>query len=204
MPRDISPLNENEVGVDYLELLRSSLRELKSAELRSSTPDLYLGLLGEFGFAKWLSLNKIEHEHKTVTFPDELKEDFRIQDIRNVGTSVGIDVKTSGIRPPHSPRILSIGQFQTIPEHSSILVWTFYSSWRNSVTIDSWTWVNSLDEARLKAVTAPPDIAITNDSALELDFTDVSYVYEIPSFLMRDIEDLKMRLQGFNGGLNSD
>jgi hypothetical protein len=83
-----------------------------------------------------------------------------------------------------------------------VLVWAFYSSWRNSVTIDSWTWVNSLKEAKLKTVTAPPDIPITNDPALELDFTEINYVYEIPSFLMRDIEDLKMRLMVNNRNHN--
>lgn len=204
MPRDKSPLNENEVEIDFLVPLKASLRKLKGAKVKSNTLDLYLGLLGEFGFAKWLTLNKIEHEHKTVTHPVDLKEDFEIRDVKNSEVSFGIDVKTSGIRPPYSSRIISIEQYQSIPEHSSILVWTFYSSWRNSVTIDSWTWVKSLDEARLKAVTAPPDIPTTNDSALELDFTDTYYVYEIPSFLMRNIEDLKMRLQGFNGGLTED
>jgi hypothetical protein len=204
MSRDDSPLNDNEVKVDYLDSLKSSLRTLKSNKIGTSTPDLYLGLLGEFGFAKWLTLNQVKYEHKTVTKPDELKEDFQINDTRNVGLTIGIDIKTSGIRPPHSPRIISVEQFQRIPDHSSVLVWTFYSSWRNSVTIDSWTWVNSLMEARLKAVTAPPDIPLTNDPALELDFTEMNHVYEIPSFLMRDIEDLKMRLKGFNGGLISD
>lgn len=204
MSRDDSPLNDNEVRVDFLDSLKSTLRILKSAKIDISTPDLYLGLLGEFGFAKWLSLNQIQYEHKTVSKPEELKEDFLIQDTRNIGLSVGIDVKTSGIRPPHMSRIINVEQFQRIPEHSSVLVWAFYSSWRNSVTLDSWTWVNSLKEAKLKAVTAPPDIPITNDPALELNFTEFNYVYEIPSFLMRDIEDLKMRLKGFNGGLISD
>lgn len=187
--------------VDYLSDLKSSLRELKTLQMPSSTPDMYLGLLGEFAFAKWLTINLIDFKHKTVINPSERKEDFEVFDLRRVDASVGIDVKTSGIRTPHSSRILSIEQYDSIPKHSSILVWTFYSSWRNTVTIDSWTWTHLLADARLKAVAAPPDIAISNDSAVELDFTETKYVYELPSFLMNDIEDLKLRLKGFNGGL---
>jgi hypothetical protein len=204
MPRDNSPLGENEVLVDYLSELKLSLRELKSFQMSSSTPDMYLGLLGEFAFAKWLSSNSIDFSHKTVTEPSELREDFEVFDPRRTGISVGIDVKTSGIRTPHASRILSVEQFESIPTHSSILVWTFYSSWRNAVTIDSWSWVHSLGEARLKAISAPPDFATSNDPAVDLDFTETKYVYELPSFLMHDIEDLKLRLKGFNGGLMPD
>jgi hypothetical protein len=204
MARDNSPLDENEVEVDYLNELKSCLRKLKSANLPTSTPDLYLGLLGEFGFAKWLLNNGIDFDHKTVSQPQELKTDFEVFESRNKDHKTGIDVKTSGIRTPHSSRILSIEQYQSIPKHSSILVWTFYSSWRNSVTIDSWTWVDSLNEASLKAVTAPRDVPISNDPAVELDFTETNYVYELPAFLMRDIDDLKMRLKGYGGGLISD
>jgi hypothetical protein len=201
MPRDNTPLGENEVLVDYLEELKLSLRELKSFQMSSSTPDMYLGLLGEFAFAKWLSINSVDFNHKTVTEPTELKEDFEVFDPRRTDVSVGIDVKTSGIRTPHAARILSIEQFESIPTHSSILVWTYYSSWRNAVTIDSWSWVHSLREARLKTISAPPDFATSNDPAVDLDFTETKYVYELPSFLMQDIEDLKLRLKGFNGGL---
>jgi hypothetical protein len=109
-------------------------------------------------------------------------------------------VKTSGIRPPKVSRIISVEQFESIPEHSDILVWTFYSSWRNTITIDAWTYVSSLREAKLKRVSAPPDISITNDPAIDLDFTDSMYVYEIPDYLLLNIQELELRIGGTISG----
>ena len=114
--------------------------------------------------------------------------------------SIRVDVKTSGIRPPKVSRIISVDQFESIPEHSDILIWAFYSSWRNTITIDAWTYVSSLKEAKLKRVTAPPDISSTNDPAIDLDFTDSMYVYEIPDFLLLNIQELELRLSGSISG----
>jgi len=51
MSRDNSPLGTNEILVDWLDDLKACLIELKKATLDSNTPNLYLGLLGEFAFA---------------------------------------------------------------------------------------------------------------------------------------------------------
>ena len=199
MVRDFSALTENEVTVDYLVDLKKTLRELKKSKLNPNTPELYLGLLGEFGFAKWLKERNFIFDHRTSSNPTELSMDFVVFGAKEESRSIRVDVKTSGIRPPQVSRIISIDQFESIPEHSDILVWAFYSSWRNTITIDAWTNVSSLNEAKLKVVSAPPDISTTNDPAIDLDFTDSMYVYEIPSYLMLNIEDLEMKLKGFAG-----
>ena len=199
MVRDSSELTENEVTVDYLVYLKKTLRELKKSKLNPNTPELYLGLLGEFGFAKWLKERNFIFDHRTSSNPTELSMDFVVFGAKEESRSIRVDVKTSGIRPPKVSRIISIDQFESIPEHSDILVWAFYSSWRNTITIDAWTNVSSLKEAKLKVVSAPPDISTTNDPAIDLDFTDSMYVYEIPSYLMLNIEDLEMKLKGFAG-----
>ena len=195
--RDESPLNDNEIRIDYLPELQSSLRELKKSDLNTSTPNLFLGLLGEFAFSRWLISRGIEHDHRSVTHPGELLEDFRIFRPDSAEEIIKVDVKTSGIRPPKVSRILSIEQFESIPRHSDILVWTYNSDWRNSITIDSWTKVATLNETKLKAVSAPPDISISNDPAVDMDFTETKYVYEVPSFLMLNIEDLELEINGF-------
>ena len=199
MVRDFSALTENEVTVDYPVDLKKTLRELKKSKLNPNTPELYLGLLGEFGFAKWLKERNFIFDHRTSSNPTELSMDFVVFGAKEESRSIRVDVKTSGIRPPKVSRIISIDQFESIPEHSDILVWAFYSSWRNTITIDAWTNVSSLNEAKLKVVSAPPDISTTNDPAIDLDFTDSMYVYEIPSYLMLNIEDLEMKLKGFAG-----
>lgn len=199
MVRDFSELTENEVTVDYLVDLKKTLRELKKSKLNPNTPELYLGLLGEFGFAKWLKERNFIFDHRTSSNPKELSMDFVVFGAKEESRSIRVDVKTSGIRPPKVSRIISIDQFESIPEHSDILVWAFYSSWRNTITIDAWTKVSSLNEAKLKVVSAPPDISTTNDPAIDLDFTDSMYVYEIPSYIMLNIEDLEMKLNGFAG-----
>ena len=198
--RDSSALTENEVTVDFLNTLKETLRELKKSKLNPSTPELYLGLLGEFGFAKWLKERNFIFDHRTSSNPNELSMDFVVFGSREDSRSIRVDVKTSGIRPPKVSRIISVDQFESIPEHSDILVWAFYSSWRNTITIDAWTHVSSLREAKLKLISAPPDISTTNDPAVDLDFTDSMHVYEIPNYLMLNIEDLEMKLKGFSGG----
>jgi hypothetical protein len=203
MSRDNSPLGTNEILVDWLDDLKACLIELKKATLDSNTPNLYLGLLGEFALSRWLEARGISFDHRTRSNPSELLTDFVVEDLTPNQNTVKIDVKTSGIRPAQVSRILSIDQFESIPTHSEILVWTFYSSWRNSVTIDSWTPVSMLNECRVKSVSAPPDFAITNDPAVELDFTETIFVYEVPSFIMFDIGDLEMRLKGYGGGVQS-
>ena len=199
MIRDPSELSENEVKVDYLEILKETLRELKDSKLKTNTPELYLGLLGEFAFARWLDERTIKYDHRTRTNSSELAMDFILYGAKD-GKAIRVDVKTSGIRPPKVSRIISVDQFESIPKHSDILVWAFYSSWRNTITIDSWTYVDSLFEARIKAVVAPPDIPISNDPAVDLDFTETKYVYEIPEFLMLNVQDLELKLLGFSGG----
>ena len=126
--------------------------------------------------------------------------DFVVFGAKEESRSIRVDVKTSGIRPPKVSRIISVDQFESIPEHSDILIWAFYSSWRNTITIDAWTYVSSLKEAKLKRVTAPPDISSTNDPAIDLDFTDSMYVYEIPDFLLLNIQELELRLSGSISG----
>lgn len=200
MVRDSSDLTESEVTVDYLDDLKKTLRELKKSKLNPNTPELYLGLLGEFGFAKWLKERNFTFDHRTSTNPSELSMDFVVFGSRDASRSIRVDVKTSGIRPPKVSRIITVDQFGSIPKHSDILVWAFYSSWRNTITIDSWTHVSSLSEAKLKLISAPPDISTTNDPAVDLDFTDSLQVYEIPNYLMLNIEDLEMKLRGFSGG----
>ena len=203
MTRDDSPLGANEILVDWLDDLKVCLIELKKSSLDSNTPNLYLGLLGEFAFSRWLEVRGIVFDHRTRSNPSELLTDFIAEDLTQNRNTVKIDVKTSGIRPAQVSRLLSMDQFESIPTHSEILVWTFYSSWRNSVTIDSWTPVSMLNECKIKSVSAPPDFALTNDPAIELDFTETIFVYEVPSFIMFDIGDLEMRLKGYGGGVQS-
>ena len=200
MVRDSSELTENEVTVDYLDALKKTLRELKKSKINSNTPDLYLGLLGEFGFAKWLKERNFTFDHRICTNPSELSTDFVVFGSRDTSRLIRIDVKTSGIRPPKVSRIITVDQFSSIPKHSDILVWAFYSSWRNTITIDAWTYVSSLKEAKIKLISAPPDISTTNDPAVDLDFMDSLQIYEIPSYLMLNIEDLEMKIRGFSGG----
>ena len=133
MVRDSSELTENEVTVDYLVDLKKTLRELKKSKLNPNTPELYLGLLGEFGFAKWLKEGNFIFDHRTSSNPTELSMDFVVFGAKEESRSIRVDVKTSGIRPPKVSRIISVEQFESIPEHSDILIWAFYSSWRNNL-----------------------------------------------------------------------
>lgn len=196
-------LGENEVPVDYINEVRKQINFLSIAGLNPSTPSLELGFMGEFGFSKWLKKNDIDFDHRTVSNPTELLTDFILFDSTNVRNSIRVDVKTSWVRPPQVSRIISVDQFHSIPTHSDVLVWTFYSGQRKSVTIDSWTHVREFTEARIKSVTAPPDLPITKDPAIELDFSDTKLVYEIPSFLMRDIEDLQLHLKNPRDGVSA-
>ncbi len=203
MGRDDSPLGAHEILVDYLDDLKTCLIELKKATLDFDTPNLYLGLLGEFALSRWLADRGFSFDHRTISNPNELLADIVVEDLTPTRDKLKIDVKTSGIRPAQVSRILSIEQYESIPTHSDILVWTFYSDWRNSVTIDSWTPVSMLDECKLKSVTAPPDFALTNDPAVDMDFTETNFVYEVPPFLMFDVGDLEMKLNGYGGGASS-
>ena len=62
MSRDNSPLGTNEILVDWLDDLKACLIELKKATLDSNTPNLYLGLLGEFALSRWLEARGISFE----------------------------------------------------------------------------------------------------------------------------------------------
>ena len=196
-------LTENEVSMNFIQEIRRQINILSVAGLNPGTPSLELGFMGEFGFSSWLTKLGIEFDHRTVSNPKELLTDFILFDSTNEKNSIRIDVKTSWVRPPRVSRIISVEQFQSIPTHSDILVWTFYSGQRNSITIDSWTHVKDFSEARIKSVSAPPDFPITNDPAIELDFTDTKLVYEIPSFLMRDIQDFYLYLTHPRDGVST-
>ena len=196
-------LGENEVSMDYINDVRRQINILSLAGLNPGTPSLELGFMGEFGFSSWLTKFGIDFDHRTVSNPTELLTDFIVFDSTKDKNSLRVDVTTSWVRPPHVSRIISVDQFQSIPTHSDILVWAFYSGQRKSITIDSWTHVREFTEARIKAVTAPPDRPITNDPAIELDFTDTKLFYEIPSFLMRDIEDLRLHLKNARDGVST-
>jgi hypothetical protein len=52
-------------------------------------------------------------------------------------------------------------------------------------------------------VSAPPDFVTTNDPSVDMDFTETMFVYEVPPFLMFDIDDLEMKLSGYGGGVQS-
>ena len=108
MVRDSSELTDNEVTVDYLVNLKKTLRELKKSKLNPNTPELYLGLLGEFGLAKWLKERNFIFDHRTCTNPSELSMDFVVFGAKEESRSIRVDVKTSGIRPPKVSRIISV------------------------------------------------------------------------------------------------
>ena len=107
-----------------------------------------------------------------------------------------IDVKTTLVRPHKVPRVLSIDQFQAIPKHSDVIVWCHFSSRYEILTIDSWTKTSELSESYLKQVAAPPDFVLTNEDSVNLAFTETMFVDEVPSFLMREIDDLVYLLKG--------
>ena len=203
MERDDASFGAHEISVDYIDELKDCLIDLKKSALELNTLNLYFGLLGEFALSRWLEVRGFSFDHRTRSNPSELLTDIVVEDSTPSRNRVRIDVKTSGIRPAKVSRILSIEQFESIPTHSDILVWTFYSGWRNSITIDSWTPVSMLDECKIKSISAPPDFALTNDPAIEMDFTDTNFVYEVPSFLMFNIDDLEMRLKGYGGGVET-
>jgi hypothetical protein len=195
-------LGENEVPMDFINEVRKRINILSLAGLNPGTPSLELGFMGEFGFSSWLTKYHVDFDHRTVSNPTELLTDFILFDSAKEKNSIRVDVKTSWVRPPHVSRIISVDQFHSIPTHSDVLVWAFYSGQRKSITIDSWTLVKEFTEARIKTVTAPPDLPITNDPAIELEFSDTKLVYEIPSFLMRDIEDLRLHLKNSRDGVS--
>ena len=137
---------------------------------------------------------KINFDHKTQTSPQALLEDIIAFDTS--GTPIRIDVKTTFIRPHMSPRILGIEQFQSIQKHSNIIIWCHFSELNQMLTIDSWTKTDELVESRIKEVAAPPDLVLTNDDSVEQSFSETQFVYEVPSFLMREIDDLIYLLNG--------
>ncbi len=184
----------HEVFLDYFDEVKMLLQKLHNLKLNPNTFYMELGLIGELGVCKFLEKHEIEFNHKTETSSQELLEDILAFDIR--GTPVRIDVKTTYIRPHMSPRILGIEQFQNIQKHSNIIIWCHFSELNQMLTIDSWTKTDELGESRIKEVAAPPDLVLTNDDSVVQPFTETRFVYEVPSFLMREIDDL---IYLFNG-----
>ena len=184
----------HEVFLDYFTEVKSLIQKLHKLKLNPNTFYMEIGLIGEIGVCKFLEKHEIKFDHKTQTNPQALQEDIVGFDFNN--SNVRIDVKTTLIRPHMSPRILGIEQFQNIPKHSDIIIWCHFSEVNQMLTIDSWTKTDELGESRIKEVTAPPDFALTNDDSIELPFSDTQFVYEVPSFLMREIDDLIYLFKG--------
>jgi hypothetical protein len=184
----------HEMPLDYFQEVKNLIQELTKLKLNPNTEYMELGLVGEIGFCKFLDKNEIQFIHKTKSDPELMLEDVLIIDSES--RPLKIDVKTTLVRPHKVPRMLSIDQFQTIPKHSDIIVWCHFSSRHEVLTIDSWTKTSELAESYLKQVTAPPDLAFTNEDSVELAFTETMFVYEVPSFLMREIDDLLFLIKG--------
>ena len=184
----------HQIPLDYFQEVKNLIQELTKLKLNPNTEYMELGLVGEIGFCKFLGNNEIQFTHKTKSNPELMLEDVLIIDSES--RPLKIDVKTTLVRPHKVPRMLSIDQFQTIPKHSDIIVWCHFSSRHEVLTIDSWTKTSELAESYLTQVTAPPDLALTNEDSVELAFTETMFVYEVPSFLMREIDDLLFLLKG--------
>lgn len=183
-----------EVPLDYFHEVKSLIQELTRLKLNPSTDYMELGLVGEIGFCKFLEKNAIRFIHKTKSDPKLMLEDVTCFDSES--RPLRIDVKTTLVRPHKVPRMLSIDQFQTIPKHSDVIVWCHFSSRYEILTIDSWTKTSELSESYIKQVAAPPDFAFTSQDSIDLAFTETVFVYEVPSFLMREIDDLVFLLKG--------
>jgi hypothetical protein len=183
-----------QVPLDYFHEGKSLIHELTKLKLNPNTAYMELGLVGEIGFCKFLEGNSIQFIHKTKYEPEVLLEDVTVFDYDS--KPIRIDVKTTLVRPHKVPRMLSIDQFQTIPKHSDIIVWCHFSSRNEVLTVDSWTKTSELSESYLKQIAAPPDFAFTSEDSVDLEFTETIFVYEVPSFLMREIDDLLYLLKG--------
>ena len=183
-----------EVPLDYFHEVKSLIQELTRLKLNPNTDYMELGLVGEIGFCKFLEKNSIRFIHKTKSDPKLMLEDVTSFDYES--KPLRIDVKTTLVRPHKVPRVLSIDQFQAIPKHSDVIVWCHFSSRYEILTIDSWTKTSELSESYLKQVAAPPDFVLTNEDSVNLAFTETMFVYEVPSFLMREIDDLVYLLKG--------
>ena len=184
----------HQVFLDYFDEVKLLLQQLQNLKLNPNTFYMELGLIGELGVCKFLEKHEIKFDHKTQTCPQELLEDIIAFVIS--GTTIRIDVKTTYICPHMSPRILGIEQFQNIQKHSNIIIWCHFSELNQMLTIDSWTKTDELGESRIKEVAAPPDLVLTNDDSVEQPFTETRFVYEVPSFLMREIDDLIYLFKG--------
>jgi hypothetical protein len=183
-----------EVPLDYFHEVKSLIQELSRLKLNPNTDYMELGLVGEIGFCKFLEKNSIRFIHRTKSDPTLMLEDVTSYDFES--KPLRIDVKTTLVRPHKVSRILNIDQFQTIPKHSDVIVWCHFSSRHEILTIDSWTKTSELSESYIKQVTAPPDFSFTNEDSVDLAFTETMFVYEVPSFLMREIDDLIYLLKG--------
>ncbi len=183
-----------EVPLDYFQEVKDLIHELTELKLNPNTEYMELGLVGEIGFCKFLGENSIEFVHKTKSDPKLMLEDVTVVDSES--RQLRFDVKTTLVRPHRVPRMLSIDQFQTIPKHSDIIVWCHFSSRHEILTIDSWTKTSELGESYLKQVTAPPDLVFTHEDSVDSAFTETMFVYEVPSFLMREIDDLLFLIKG--------
>jgi hypothetical protein len=184
----------HQVPLNYFTEVKALIQTLHNLKLNPNTAYMELGLIGEIGVCKFLKKHEINFEHKTQTNPQELLEDIIGFDFN--GLPIRIDVKTTLILPHLSPRILGLQQFQNIQKHSDIIIWCYFSELNKVLTVDSWTKTNELGESRIKEVAAPPDFALTNDDSVELPFSETQFVYEVPSFLMREIDDLIYLFKG--------
>ena len=189
-------LNSNEISLDFYDEVRSLIQKLIVLNLKMNIDFMELGIAGEIGFCKFLEKNDIQFTHQTFQEPHRMLED--VVALNHKSEEITIDVKTTHIRPHHAPRILSIEQFHSIPNHSEIIVWCHFSSRNEIITIDGWTKTSELNESNIKQVAAPPDFVISYDELIDQPFTEKISVYEVPSFLMREVDDLIYFLKGVN------
>ena len=188
--------NSDKVSLDFYNEVKTLIQKLTALNLKMNFDFVELGLTGEIGFCKFLEKNNIKFIHQTFQEPERMHEDVIV--FNHKSEAITIDVKTTQIRPHHAPRILSIEQFHSIPSHSEIIVWCHFSSRESIVTIDGWTKTSELNESNLKQVNAPPDYVVSYEELLNQPFTETIFVYEVPSFLMREIDDLIYLLKGAN------
>lgn len=189
-------LDSNQISLDFYDEVKSLIQKLTALNLKMNFDFMELGLTGEIGFCKFLEKNDIKFTHQTFQEPERMHEDVIVFNYKS--EAITIDVKTTQIRPHHAPRILSIEQFYSIPSHSEIIVWCHFSSRESIITIDGWTKTSELKESNLKQVTAPPDYVVSYDELMDQPFTETIFVYEVPSFLMREVDDLIYLFKGAN------
>lgn len=189
-------LGSNQISLDFYDEVKSLIQKLTVLNLKMNFDFMELGLTGEIGFCKFLERNGIKFTHQTLQEPERMHEDIIV--FNHKSEAITIDVKTTQIRPHHAPRILSIEQFHSIPSHSEIIVWCHFSSRHSIITIDGWTKTSELNESNLKQVTAPPDYVVSHEELMEQPFTEKIFVYEVPSFLMREVDDLLYLFKGVN------